>query len=97
MRHRSWEIERAVTEALKKPKLELLKDWRFRPILCEDCSTRGILGGAAMTNWTCHVCKVSQMHGSTATPNICTACAIRLFKCQRCEESLEKDLHESGE
>ena len=92
MQYRLWEIDDAVKSALKQPKLQLLKEWRHRDIVCEDCTTRGWLGGAAITSWTCPVCKVGQSSGSTATPAICNPCAIRLFQCQRCRKNLDEDL-----
>ena len=96
MKYRQWEIEDAVKAALKRPQLELLREWRFKDIVCEDCKTRGWLGGAAITSWTCPVCRVGQTSGSTATPAICSPCAIRLFQCQRCRKSLDEDLERAS-
>jgi len=90
--HIQWDKEDAVKQAMKAPELEVLKAWRFKDIVCEDCRSRGWFGGAAMTTWQCPVCKTSKMHGSTATPQICTNCAISSFKCQRCLKSLDEDL-----
>jgi len=87
-----WDKEDAVKEALRGPNLQLLKSWAHREIVCEDCANRGWIGGAAMTSWSCKQCSQPKMYGSTAIPQICTACAINLFKCQRCLKSLDDDL-----
>lgn len=92
MTHRKWEIERAVEEALKQPELEMLKRWRFKAVECFDCQAQHGMAGQAFTNYTCKSCSITRSHPNTATPTLCTSCAIHQFKCQRCGDSLEKDL-----
>lgn len=90
MRYRQYEIDDAVKAALKKPKLELLKEWRFKDIFHASCS--GGMAGQAISYYTCEGCRQPQSWPNTATPRFCTACAIHGFRCQRCGESMEKEL-----
>lgn len=90
MQYRQYEIQDAVKAALEKPKLELLKSWRFKDILHAKCS--GGMAGQAFTDYTCEGCHQHLSHPNTAVPRFCTPCAIRGFRCQRCGESLEEEL-----
>lgn len=94
MQYRQFEIDDAVKEALKKPKFELLKEWRFRDIMHTRCM--GGLAGQAFRNYVCEGCNQELSWPNTATPKFCNACAIRGFKCQRCGESLESELSGQG-
>lgn len=65
------------TEAIEKVKRVKL--------LCEDCwMNQGGFAGAAMTDWTCEICKGQHIAGSTATPAICKGCALAFGLCEDC-------------
>jgi hypothetical protein len=92
--YRKWENEDAVKSALEAPGIELMKNLSKdgRNLECLHCRYGNWWGGAAMTNYSCAICKRVEMWGSTATPKLCDYCAFRGFKCRMCGESREKDL-----
>lgn len=95
MKYRQYEIDDAVKAAIKaefdKPKLEMLKEWRWKEVLCTPCSAPRI-AGQAFRDYRCAICKQTHSYPNTAVPKICTPCAISKFVCQRCGESMDKEL-----
>jgi hypothetical protein len=70
---------------------------RVQAMECRTCfyikSSR--VGGAAMTTWECGVCAKPDIHGSTATPVVCDACAKEYDLCRNCGGDLNMDMSRS--
>lgn|GEM_PF-6467825 len=85
-----WEIKAAEKAAKATPKLELLKEMRFKDLQCDFCRSSPRLGGAAMTTSECKKCHRSEMYGSTAVPVYCRHCAFVGLMCQYCGDELDE-------
>ncbi len=79
---------------LSQETLEALKVSRYGDLLCHDCTFKmaGRMSGQAFTDYVCQCCKQKKSYANTGTPQYCKGCAFEKFSCQRCMQSLEKDL-----
>lgn len=61
------------------------KERRIQLQVCPTCHyIRSQLGGSAMTQWNCAICKASQLNGSTNCPKLCFKCAKKYDLCREC-------------
>lgn len=82
---------------LSEETLQALKTSRYGDLLCHDCTFKmaGRMSGQAFTDYECQKCKRTISYANTGTPNYCKGCAYESFSCQRCMQSLEKDLKDA--
>lgn len=75
--------------------LKILKESRFDDLLCYECTMKraGSMSGQGFTSFDCKSCNRSISYHNTGTPNYCKGCAYEKFCCQRCMQSLDKDLN----
>lgn len=91
------EIARSIQSALRRPRLELVREARLQTsdiLECKECidKRKNRIAGQAITGFECKYCNRMDSHSNTATPNLCQYCAFRTFKCRRCMQSLDKDI-----
>lgn len=79
---------------LSQEQLVALKESRFGDLLCYECTTKmaSRMAGQGFTDFDCKRCNQTISYHNTGTPNYCKGCAYESFKCQRCMQSLEKDI-----
>ena len=81
---------------LTKEELKAVKESRYQDLLCYDCVFKmaSRMAGQGFTNFDCKRCNRTISYHNTGTPNYCKGCAYETFTCQRCMQSLDKDIDE---
>lgn len=65
-------------------------DKRIQQALCRQHYYNSVVGGAALTAYTCENCGKEDIYSITATPRWCKECAQLHHVCRYCLRDLEK-------